>query len=107
MVLQVLLGDQAHADIAECFRWWAIHRSTEQADRWHDVCERAIDSLALKATTCARASENDSFPFELRQLNFGVGRRPTHRVLFTIRPDSVLVLRVQHFAQKTLTIDDV
>jgi plasmid stabilization system protein ParE len=99
MALQVSLGVLARTDIAECFRWWAIHRATEQADRWHDVCERAIDSLAQKATSCALAPENDSFPVELRQLNFGVGRRPTHSILFTIRPEHVYVLRVQHLGR--------
>ena len=39
-------------------------------------------------------------------LVYGVGRRPTHRAVFTVRSDLVLVLRVRHLAQKEISPDD-
>jgi plasmid stabilization system protein ParE len=107
MTLPVRLADQAFDDIAACHRWWAINRSREQADRWHDACETTVGSLTENPARCTRAAESESFPFEVRQLSFGVGRRPTHRVVFTIRPDCVFVLRVQHLAQQELSPDDL
>jgi hypothetical protein len=37
----------------------------------------------------------------------GLGRRPSHRVVFTIRPEGVVVLRVRHLAQERIAADDV
>src|SRR5688572_299692 len=104
---QVILMDQAHQDLLDNSIWWAEHRSHEEAERWYDGFSKAIKKLATDAERHALARENADFPFEVRQLNYGLGRHPTHRALYTIRPDMVLVLRVQHLAQDDLSIDDV
>jgi hypothetical protein len=54
---------------------------------------------------CALAPENDRFPYEIRQLNFGIGRKPTHRLVFTIRPKEVVILRVRHLAQQDIDVE--
>jgi hypothetical protein len=53
------------------------------------------------------APENSDYPVELRQMHFGLGRRASHRVIFTIRPDSVYVLSVRHVSQAPLGPDDL
>ncbi len=53
------------------------------------------------------ARENDQFPLPIRQATFGLGRQPTHRVLFTIRPDCVYVLAVRHMAQDDVEFSDL
>ncbi len=50
--------------------------------------------------------ESDDFPFETRDLYFGIGRRPTHRAVFTICHDKVLVIAIRHLAQRDLALDD-
>jgi hypothetical protein len=51
------------------------------------------------------APENERFPYEVRQLNFGIGRKPTHRIVYTIRPREVVILRVRHLAQQNIDVD--
>jgi plasmid stabilization system protein ParE len=59
-------------------------------------------SLAQNPERCTLAPENGRFPYELRQLNFGVGRKSTHRIIYTIRPIEVVILRVRHLAQQEI-----
>jgi plasmid stabilization system protein ParE len=107
MPLDVYLASKALADIEHCRAWWAEHRSAEQAERWHVACEQAMDSLPSRATNCSRARESVNSPVELRQLAFGVGRRPTHRLVFAIRPEKIVLYRVTHLAQEDLSIDEI
>ena len=99
--------DRAFADLQACYEWWSQHRSVEQAARWYNEALESLRSLSNKASRCRLAPESADFPFEVRQLNFGLGRRPTHRAFFTVRSEMVLVLRIQHLAQRSLTPEDV
>lgn len=103
----VILLDRAHDELEENCRWWAEHRSVSQAERWYDGFIAALKRLSTDAERHALATENAAFAEEIRQLNYGLGRRPTHRAVFTIRPDMILVLRVQHLAQQPLSPDDI
>ena len=69
--------------------------------------ERRLQSLVHAPTRCALAAENDQFPFELRELLYGAGRKSTHRVLFTIADELVLVLALRHIAQDRLEFEDL
>jgi hypothetical protein len=53
-----------------------------------------------------RSPEAASFPYEIRDLYFGVGARPTHRAVFCVRDQLILVVAVRHLAQDTLSPDD-
>ena len=107
MPLPVFTTERAQQDVDESYQWWAENRSFEQARRWRDKCVAVIDSLPEKWTTTALASEGALWPFEVRQLNFGLGRRPSHRVVFTVRPDMIFVLRLRHLSQRPLLFDDL
>jgi len=107
MSYRVVISDRAHEDLETACAWWAEHRSAEQAQRWYDGIAAAIYSLGKKPERCVLAQENDALPYEIRQLHYGVSSRPTHRVIFAIRPDMVLVLRVRHLAQDQLSPDDI
>jgi plasmid stabilization system protein ParE len=52
---------------------------------------------------CPRAPEADLLPQEMRQLVFGIRGRPTHRIVFAIEGNVVIILRVRHAAQDALT----
>jgi plasmid stabilization system protein ParE len=107
MTLAVILTARAEREMEESARWWAEHRSAEQAARWLAGIERLLDTLSERGSACALAAEASDFPYELREIHFGVGRRPTHRAVFTIVETLVVVLTVQHAAQDRLKPEDV
>jgi plasmid stabilization system protein ParE len=107
MTYQVVLTDRAHQDLLRARQWWAENRSLEQAQRWYDGFAEAIHSLAEAPTRYMLAPENNDLAYDVRQLNYGLGRRPTHRALFTVRPQEVVILRVRHLAQQQLAPQDV
>lgn len=99
---EVLLTLRASEEAQSIHDWWATHRSREQADRWYVAFWRSILSLEQDPERCAVARESGRWPYELRQLNFGLGSRPTHRIVFTMRHDRAVVLRVRHLAQRDI-----
>jgi len=98
----VLLTKIAQEEIDHIYDWWADHRSVSQAHRWYDAFFQKLSSLEENPTRFSLAPENDHFSYELRQLNFGVASRPTHRAVFTIRDTVVVVLRVRHLARSDI-----
>jgi hypothetical protein len=56
---------------------------------------------------CPAAPEQDLLPEGLRQLHYGLSRRPTHRIVFSIENNLVIVLRVRHAFQDSLTAEDI
>ncbi|REJ67483.1 MAG: type II toxin-antitoxin system RelE/ParE family toxin [Planctomycetota bacterium] len=99
MSLSVVVMPRAEADLREIANWWATNRSSEQAGRWLDGILEAIGSLSENPDRRPRAREDRRHRYELRELHFGLGSRATHRVIFTIRPEKVVVLTVRHLAQ--------
>ncbi len=108
MNYRVVLADRTLEDIDRNARWWAKNRSGDQAIRWYEGILEAIYALDENPQRWTVARENDKFPYELRELHYGVSSRPTHRALFAIRDDrSVVVLSVRHAAQQDVTPDDL
>lgn len=105
MNYEVLITFRAQHEAQTHHDWWAEHRSVEQAARWYDEFLNATVSLEQNPERFAVAAENGRFPYEIRQLNFGIGHRPTHRIVYTIRPSEVVILRVRHLAQQEIEID--
>ena len=102
MKREVLITLRAQQEAESNHRWWAEHRSAEQAGRWYDEFLKSTLLLEDQADQHAVAAENNLFPYEVRQLNFGLSRRPTHRLVYTIFHDRVVVLRVRHLAQQAI-----
>ena len=107
MRYEVRLTPRAERQLNDAVDWWAEHRSAEQASRWHAGIVAAMQSLTINPQRCPLARENRSIPIEIRELNFGLGRRPSHRVIFSIRPEYVVVYAIRHIAQSDLTLDDL
>lgn len=102
---EVVLARRAESELEQGHAWWAKHRSLDQANRWYDGFVAQMVSLEQNPERCELAPENGSFAHEIRQLSFGLGRRPTHRAVFTIRPTEVVILRVRHLAQGPIAPD--
>ena len=105
--MEVVLNRRAERQLDEAFTWWAKRRSAEQAARWYRGFLGSLLDLEQNAASYPLAPENHRFPFEVRQMLFGLGSRPTHRALFTIRPNVVLVFSIRHLAQRWITLDDL
>ena len=107
MTRVVGITDRAHSQLEAAFRWWRENRSEVQAVKWYNLFMDAIAKIQINPEKYPLSLENKSFPYEIHELRFGVGRRKTHRAVFTIRPEMVLVIAVKHLAQQSITPDDV
>lgn len=107
MRLAVVISQRAAEEIQAAHDWWAEHRSAAQAARWYDGLLTALEGLSANAVRHSKASNSSDFPFEVRELLYGLGRRPSHRALFTIRPDAVYVLTLRHVSQAEVGLDDL
>ena len=107
MTYRVVITSKAEAELCEAAIWWAEHRSQEQAVRWLDGFETAISGLSTTPEKHPLAREDADFSFTLRQLVYGLGRKPTHRALFRIRDDAVIVYGIRHLVQRDVTPEDL
>jgi plasmid stabilization system protein ParE len=100
---EVLLTKRAISELDEAHKWWSANHSFEQADRWHDGFLKKLLSLEQSPGRYPMAMESTRFHLKIHQINYGLGKRPTHRALYIIREREVLVLRIRHFSQEDLT----
>ena len=87
--------------------WWAENRSAEQANRWLAAMTRALRTLERSPERHARPREHADLALDLRQLNFGLGRRATHRILYEIRDTMVYAVTVRSLHQDDITASDL
>ena len=106
MSYEVRLTSQARIELYNSALWWAEHRSSDQATKWLEEFETALQGLDEQPEKWPLAQENGLVPFEIREMLFGVGRRKTHRAVFRIRKDRVVVYAVRHLAQDALTSEN-
>lgn len=104
---QVKITEPAKLDIRSSFKWWRDNRSAEQADCWYRGVHQAITSLRQMPERCGRSPEADLLDGNMHQLSFGIGRRATHRIVFTMSDKVVTVLRVRHASQDALGSEDL
>ena len=107
MTCKVILTPRAARELEQAVRWWAEHRSAAQAELWYNEFLQKLVSLEHHPERCPLARENGRFAYEIRQLAFGRGRRLTHRALYTIRDDRVVILTVRHAAQDDVSPDEI
>ena len=101
---QIKITKPAQRDIQEAYLWWAENRSAEQAAQWYERIYEAIVTLNSMPQRCPRVPETTLSRTGVRQLLFGIGARPTHRIIFHFdqKEDIVTILRVRHHAQDEL-----
>lgn len=107
MTYRVVFARSADRELQGAADWWAAHRSPNQAERWYSGFSEALASLSRNPERCPLAAENGRFPYEIREMYYGLGTRPTHRAVFTIRGDIALVLSIRHAAQEDLKEGDL
>jgi len=99
MSFHVAIARKAAREIEDQFNWLADH-SEAAANRWRNSLLQAIDTLENDPERCPEAPEAEWHP-GLRQLLHGK-RRNLHRILFEIRGQTVVILRLRHSAQDIL-----
>jgi plasmid stabilization system protein ParE len=107
MTYRVIITPAAERDIDSAVAWWRDNRSAAHAERWYDKIRPTIATLAENPDRFPTSPETDLCPTGLRQLHFGLSRKRTHRIVFTIVGDEVWVLRVRHHAQQDLGPEDL
>lgn len=107
MSFHVRITAPAEADMRANHRWWSENRSTEQADRWLIGIDRLIYSLRDDATRYALATEIELSEIGVRQASFGLGRRPSHRIIYKIIGIQVIIYRVRAFKQDAIGREDL
>jgi plasmid stabilization system protein ParE len=99
MKYEVVVTATARSQLEAAYERWATNRSASQSARWYSKFLDAIAGLSHDPARCPSSPESDRFPFDVRDLYFGVGSRPTHRAVFSIRGQQVLILAIRHLAQ--------
>ena len=107
MKYRVSMTSRAEWQLASAALWWSENRSRQQAAEWLEGFQGALRLLAHNPERWTPPAEHDVFPFAARELTYGLGRRKTHRAVFEIRGDEVIVHCIRHLAQQPLTSDDL
>lgn len=107
MGLEVRVTGPAKNDIWSNYRWWGDNRSPEQAVRWFLQIDAIIPTLSDSAERHPHATEPALRAMGVRQVAFGLGRRPTHRILYGITDNVVVVYRVRSLKQDAIGPPDL
>jgi plasmid stabilization system protein ParE len=104
MIFRIELAETAKADIRGQAQWIRENASPGAATKWLDGLYKAIDTLQTRPLRCPVAAESDKFPEEIHEMLYGERgkRKHKHRIIFTVREDTVYVLFVRHTARDDL-----
>ena len=92
------------------FRWRQSTASTDDALIWEDAVSDALAALAASSfpEAYALAQESDRLPAgPYRAKTFGVGKKPTHRIVFRVAANELQLVALRHLGQEDLTADDL
>ena len=101
MSRRVILTDVAEVELESAYRWYAEH-APDFAERWYNGFLDQLQSLADDPERFPLAPESGDLIVQVRQMLYGHHRK-THRAVFTVRSDAVVVLRIRHVAQAPLS----
>jgi plasmid stabilization system protein ParE len=104
---RVVIVPRAKQQLLEQALWWSEHRSAEQADAWVNGFEQKLALLSQNPDQYPLARENQELARALHELYFGLGGKKTHRAVFEIRDQHVIVYSIRHLAQDDLSADDI
>ncbi len=107
MSYEVRVTGPAKDDVWRNYRWWGENRSRDQAVRWFLGIDGVIAGLAETAERHPLATEPVLRQLGIRQASFGLGRRPSHRIVYLIDGDIVIVYRVRALKQDQIGPGDL
>lgn len=107
MKYRVVYTTRSNLELQKAALWWAENRSPAQAEKWLACFQAAIAALNENPERHGRAREDEYFDVTLRELYFGLGSKPTHRAVYEIRQDQVIIHAIRHGAQRDIAPDDL
>jgi plasmid stabilization system protein ParE len=105
MKRRVTITNPAETDVHANYEWWAKNRSDEKAKRWLVGIYQAMLQLADDADIYSGATEEKLRQSGIKQASFGVGSRATHRILYRVLADEVIIFRVRAFKQDAIDLE--
>ena len=96
---RVIVEPRALEEIADAYQWIANH-SPAAALKWFNGLTEVRDSLRQYPARCPVVAGRPGSGSEIRQLLYG-RRWNRYRMLFTVRGDTVHILRIIHGARAT------
>jgi hypothetical protein len=103
---EVVLTDGAKRQLDEACSWY-VGNAPHVADEWYDGFIAALAGLAENPERFGLAREDGVFPIEIRQLQYGSGKRKTHRAVFSIHGNRVVIRSIRHLARRDLKDGDL
>lgn len=107
MSRRVIITGPAELDVHSNYEWWAKNKSEHQAKRWLEGIYQKMLGLADDADMYALAMEVQLKKIGVKQVSFGLGISPTHRILFRIQQNNVIILRVRAFKQDAIDTSEL
>jgi len=108
MTFTVEYTHRAERDLREITAWYLEESgSIDIASDWSDGIYSLIEDLSHTADRHPPACELEVVEGDLREVHYGSGRRTTHRIIYQIIGERVVILRIRHTSQRELTPDDI
>ncbi len=95
---QVAITSRAERQIERAYGWYQV-RDSASAERWFSALLEIFDQVCRYPENYRLIDESGRFPAELRQATFEAGRKATHRCVFAVRPEGIVIYAVRHLAQ--------
>ena len=104
MQYDVVLTANAQDQLQKSYEWYVEHASEFAAD-WYNGFLDVLYSLESNPERCGLAHEGDSVSRPLREISYGLGKRRTHRAVFAVRSEQVVIYSIRHTSQGDLNLD--
>ena len=106
MKREVVLTATAQQQMNAAADWYA-EENLNIAVNWFNGLIARLNLLSDNAEQYDVARESEYLPIELRQMLYGSGKRITHRILFIIREQKIVVYQIRHVAMQDITVEDL
>ena len=106
MKREVVLTATAQQQMDAAADWYA-EENLNIAANWFNGLIARLNLLSDNPEQYAVARECEFLPIELRQMLYGSGKRITHRILFVIRKQKIVVYQIRHVAMQDITAEDL
>ena len=107
MSLSVKLDPPAERQVEERAHYLATRHGPAAAVSWFDAVAATIDRLAESAAGRPLCLDEAAEGTGLREIYFGSGRKPTHRMVFEVAGNTVTIILVWATALGDFTADDL
>ena len=100
-MFKVEIAHSAEVDLQRAWLWYFEKSSQAVAERWKAEILNKAESLSVMPRRCAFAVEHFYHELELRHI-----RAFSHLLIFTIKDNRVVVVRIRHGRQNPKQLDE-